>query len=105
MEAEQELAARSLKGQLGWLLGNAAALNDYRRAYISDIAAGELDYPIFFAVSERAGKNNSGEPLVAFDSDGKLKLDSHDHLVIDHDLDEIADEFLSFARARGFDFV
>jgi type I restriction enzyme M protein len=62
------------------------------------------DYPIFFATSERSGKDNSGEYLCKIGEDGKAMLDDHGHLVIDHDLDEIADAFVGFAKQQKFSF-
>jgi len=31
-------------------------------------------------------------------------LDEHGHLIVDHDLDEIAEAFVAFAKEQGFDF-
>lgn len=31
-------------------------------------------------------------------------LDEHGHLIVDHDLDFIAERFVEFARKQGFDF-
>jgi type I restriction enzyme M protein len=62
------------------------------------------DYPIFFATSEKSGKDNSGEYLCKIGEDGKAMLDNHGHLVIDHDLDEIADAFVDFAKQQQFSF-
>jgi type I restriction enzyme M protein len=56
------------------------------------------DYPIFFATSERSSKDNSGEYLCRIGEDGKAMLGDHGHLVIDDDLNEIADAFVDFAR-------
>lgn len=99
-----ELCARSLKGRLQWLLGDGKMLNHYREAWLSDKAAGELDYPIFFAVSEKGGKDNSGEPIYKKDGSGQSMLDEYGHLVIGHDLDGIANAFIAFAKEQGLDF-
>ncbi|MEP7288173.1 MAG: N-6 DNA methylase [Chloroflexota bacterium] len=74
-----------------------------------DPAAGILcpradDYPIFFATSQSSGKDNSGEYLYKRGMDGQPLLDSHGHLVIDHDLDEIATAFVLFAQEQAFPF-
>ncbi len=53
------------------------------------------DYPIFFAVSEKSGKNNSGE-YVYKEVDGEM--------ILQHDLDEIADEFVKWAKEEGLEF-
>ena len=57
------------------------------------------------AVSKRAGKDNSGDYLYKKDSTGKFIHDSKFRKVLDHDLDEIADGFLKFAKEQKFDFA
>jgi len=103
-EAERKLASRSVKGRVKYLLDDEKMLSRYREAWLSDRAAEELDYPIFFAVSENGGKTNSGEPIYKKDENGELMLDEHGHLIVDHDLDEIAEAFIAFAKEQGFDF-
>ncbi|CAG8667847.1 1358_t:CDS:2, partial [Ambispora gerdemannii] len=44
------------------------------------------DYPIFFAVSEKGGKDNSGKYIYVKDELGKPKIDGNGHLIIDNDL-------------------
>lgn len=53
------------------------------------------DYPIFFAVSEKSGKDNSGKYIYK-EVDGKI--------VLQHDLDEIAEEFVEWAKGEGMEF-
>jgi len=53
------------------------------------------DYPIFMAVSEKSGKDSSGD-YVYKEADGKR--------IVDHDLDEIAETFISFAKKERFSF-
>ena len=70
------------------------------------------DYPIFFAVSEKAGKDNSGEYVYAKDKNGNELLDKHGHKIKDHDLhnhdgsldDGIAEAFIEFAKKEKFSF-
>lgn len=74
-----------------------------------DPAAGPLcphaeDYPIFFATSKKSGKDNSGQYVYKTDANGKRLLDEHGHLMVDHDLDEIATAFVLWAREQGFAF-
>jgi len=54
------------------------------------------DYPIFMAVSQRSGKDNSGQYVYKKDSVGKYIYDPHHHRVLDHDLDEIVSRYLKF---------
>ena len=107
-EAQRKQASCSLKGQVGYLLSflrnDNKLLARYRESWLTDNAAEELDYPIFFAVSENGGKDNSGEPIYEKDANGELMLDEHGHLIVAHDLDEIAKAFVAFAKEQGFDF-
>lgn len=103
-EAQRELASRTLKRQVVYLRQDEKLLARYREVWLADKAAEELDYPIFFAVSEKGGKDNSGEPIYKKDDNGELMLDEHGHLIVDHDLDEIAEAFVVYAKEQGFDF-
>ena len=70
------------------------------------------DYPIFFAVSEKSGKDISGDYVYVKDPSGKHKLDSNGHLIVDHDLhshggelsDGIAEAFAEWARDEKLSF-
>lgn len=70
------------------------------------------DYPIFFAVSEKGGKDNSGNYVFVRDENGQYKLDKNGHLIVDHDLhnhggelpDGIAEAFIEFAKREGLSF-
>lgn len=70
------------------------------------------DYPIFFAVSEKSGKDNSGQYIYAKDNNGRLKLDKHGHYIVDHDLHNhdgdlpngIAETFIDFAKSEKLSF-
>ncbi|NWJ46048.1 MAG: N-6 DNA methylase [Chloroflexi bacterium] len=59
-----------------------------------DIEVGPLclplsDYPIFFAVSQHPGKDNSGEYIYLKDKTGQPLLDLYNHKIIDQDLFDI----------------
>lgn len=70
------------------------------------------DYPIFFAVSEKSGKDNSGDYVFVKNGGGRPKLDKRGHMVIDHDLhnhdnelpDGIAEKFIDWAKKEGLSF-
>ena len=72
----------------------------------------DKDYPIFFAVSENGGKDNSGNYVFLENSDGQYKLDKNGHLIIEHDLhnhdgelpDGIAEAFIEWARDQELSF-
>lgn len=70
------------------------------------------DYPIFFAVSEKSGKDNSGDYVYVKNGDGKPKLDKYGHLIVGHDLHNhdgelpngIAEEFIDWAKKEKLSF-
>ena len=72
----------------------------------------QKDYPIFFAVSEKGGKNNSGGYIYLKNGAGKEKLDKDGHLIVDHDLhshdgelpDGIAEKFVAWAQQKELSF-
>lgn len=64
----------------------------------------QRDYPIFMAVSQRGGKDNSGDYVYKKDAAGKFVVNNKGRKILDHDLDEIAEEFLKFARKQKFGF-
>jgi len=61
------------------------------------------DYPIFMAVSEKGGKDNSGD-YIFIKNGKKIKIDDYGHPEIEHDLDNIANEFIKFAKKERFNF-
>ena len=70
------------------------------------------DYPIFFATMQKPSKDNSGEKIYVKNENGEIKLDSHSHFIVDHDLynhdgmtqDGIAEAFIEFAKKEGLSF-
>ena len=70
------------------------------------------DYPIFFAVSEKSGKDNSGDYVFVKDEGKRLKLDTHGHPIIEHDLhnhdgelpDGVAEAFIKWAKSEKLSF-
>lgn len=71
------------------------------------------DYPIFFATQQKSGKDNSGDKIYVKDVNGDYRLDTHGHLMVDHDLfnhegltqDGIAEAFIEFAKKEGLSFA
>lgn len=63
------------------------------------------NYPIFFAVSEESGKDNSGEYIIKKDENGKPEIDEHGHLIVKHDLFDIAEDFIKFLRKENVNFL
>ena len=70
------------------------------------------DYPIFFAVSQKGGKDNSGDYVYLKNDNGQDKLDKNGHLIVDHDLhnhngelpDGIAEAFIEWAKGEKLSF-
>ena len=70
------------------------------------------DYPIFFAISQKGGKSNSGEYVCLKNRNGQDKLDKNGHLIVDHDLhnhdgelpDGIAEAFVEWAKSEKLSF-
>ena len=70
------------------------------------------DYPIFLAVSEKPGKDNTGEYIYVKNGDGKPKLDKYGHLIVNHDLhnhngeleDGVAEAFIEYAKKEKLSF-
>lgn len=63
------------------------------------------DYPIFMAVSKKSGKDNSGDYVYKKDADRNFVYDAKGRRVLDHDLDQIAEEFIKFAKEQKFSFI
>ena len=70
------------------------------------------DYPIFFAVSEKSGKDNSGDYVFVKNGNGQPKLDKNGHMIIAHDLhnhdgelpDGVAEKFIEWAKSENLTF-
>ena len=106
------------------LLADSDLLGTLKERWIDAEVAKKLDYPIFMAVSERGGKNNSGDYEYLTDEDGNLIEYDDGQPVINQDLvnfdlgpDDlsdasslpesqvfIAEAFVKFAQKHGFDF-
>ena len=67
----------------------------------------------FFAVSEKSGKDGSGDYVYLKNENGENKLDRHGHLIVDHDLhnhdgelsDGVAEIFVDWAKKEGLSFL
>ena len=82
-----------------------------------DPAKGDLcpkveNYPVFMAVSEKGGKDNSGDYVYVKNGNGEYRLDKNGHMIVDHDLHShdgelepgIAETFISWAKEQGLSF-
>jgi type I restriction enzyme M protein len=122
--AEHDLKLLTNRGKLELVLEDSDMIGTLKERWIAAEVAKRLDYPIFMAVSERGGKNNSGDYEYVLDEDGHLVEDASGQPKIDQDLvnydltaDELADAaaiaddqlcvaeaFVRFAQQQGFDF-
>lgn len=100
----KELSQRTLGGQISLVLNEERITEAFKKYWLDGKVMKEMDYPIFFAVNEKPVKDESGEYRYKKNPDGSLVLDEHGHPIIDHDLDEIAEAFIKFAKEQGFDF-
>lgn len=123
-QAERELKLLTLRGKLELVLADADLIGTLKERWIAAEVAKRLDYPIFMAVSERGGKDNSGDYVYMIDDNGNLVEDHDGQPKIDQDLvnydltaddladaagipDEqfcIAEAFVRFAQQQKLDF-
>ena len=90
-QAETVLNLLSSRGKLELMLADDDLIGTLKERWIAAEVATQLDYPIFMAVSERGGKDNSGDYKHLLDEAGSLVEfpDGHPQegqLVIDQDL-------------------
>ena len=122
--AEEELKKLTNRGKLELLLADDELLGTLKERWIDSQVAKKLDYPIFMAVSEKGGKNNSGDYEYLTDNDGNFieyddgqpiiaqdlvnfdleKSDLRDASLLTNDKVCIAEAFVQFAQKHDFDF-
>jgi len=128
-QAETALKLLSNRGKLQLVLADDDLIGTLKERWIAAEVAKQLDYPIFMAVSDRGGKDNSGDYTHLLDAQGSLVEfpDGHPQegqLVIDQDLvnydlgakeladaasiaDEqlcVAEAFVRFAQEQKYSF-
>jgi type I restriction enzyme M protein len=62
------------------------------------------DYEMFLATSLKPGKNTSGEYIYRLGPDNAPLLDEHGHMIVEHDLDDIADAFIAWCHKQKLSF-
>lgn len=112
------------KGKLTLILEDMELITTLKERWIDTETAKQLDYPIFMAVSERGGKNNSGDYEHLLDDDGNFVENEDGQPIVDQDLvnyaltlEELADveslpedklciaeAFVRFAKKHQLDF-
>lgn len=71
-QAERDLKMLTNRGKLELLLADDELIGTLKERWIAAEVAKRLDYPIFMAVSERGGKDNSGDYEYVVDEHGSL---------------------------------
>lgn len=128
-EADHALKLLSNRGKLELILADDELVGTLKERWIAAEVAKRLDYPIFMSVSERSGKDNSGNYEHRLDENGSLLEFPEGHpqegqLVVDQDLVNydlqaenllvaskipdnrlcIAEAFVRFAQKQKLDF-
>jgi len=105
-----EVRERTSGGQIYLVLNEKLITEQFKKYWLDGKVIKVMDYPIFFAVNQKPIKDNKGEYRYKKNPDDSFVLDENGHPIIDHDLDEIAEVFIKFAKkqlAKGdnhFDF-
>lgn len=101
--AEEDLLKLTLKGRLQIIRNLPDVMERLRNRFVDTEVAKRLDYPIFMAVSEHGGKNNSGDYEYMRDENGNYIEDAFGNPEIDQDLvnHEISRDVLK-ARADNY---
>ncbi len=122
--AEYEKNTLTTKGKLKIVLGDDDMLQKLSDRFVAAEVSKRLDYPIFMAVSEFGGKNNSGEYEYLTDEDGNIMEDDNGNPYFKQDLVNyqitkedlatigtveestlgIAEAFVKYAKEEGFKF-
>jgi len=100
----KEISQRTLSGQINLVLNDERIAKAFKKYWLDGKVIKEIDYPIFFAVNQKPVKDESGDYRYKKAPNGEPILDEHGHPIIDHDLEEIADAFIKFAKEQGFYF-
>lgn len=85
-QAEYDKNLFTTKGKLSLILADDDLLQKLSDRFIDAEVAKQLDYPIFMAVSEQGGKNNSGEYEYLMDENGNMVEDENGNPVFKQDL-------------------
>jgi len=100
----KEISQRTLGGQIYLVLNEEEITEQFKKFWLEGKVIKEIDYPIFFAVNQKSLKNYKGEDRYKKGLKGGLLLDKYGRSIIDHDLDEIAEAFIKFAKEQNFNF-
>ncbi|HOR88137.1 MAG: N-6 DNA Methylase [Candidatus Methanofastidiosum methylothiophilum] len=99
-----QISERTLGGQIFLVLNDKKINLGFKEYWIDAQVMKQIDYPIFFAVNQKPLKDNKGEYNYKRNENKEYEYDDKGHIIIEHDLDEIAEAFKEFAQEQGFDF-
>ena len=100
----KEISQRTLGGQIFLVLNDEETAEQFKKFWLDSKVIKETDYPIFFAMNQKPLKNNKGEYRYKRGFNEEPLLDKYGHSIIDHDLGEIAEAFVKFAKEQNFNF-
>lgn len=100
----REVLDRTLGGQIYLTLNDEKIREQFKKFWLDSKVISETDYPIFFGVNQNPLKDSTGEYRYKKGPNGELLIDQHGHPIIDHDLDEIGEAFVDFAKKQHFVF-
>jgi len=101
---QRQISEKTTGGQVNLVLSDERLTEQFKRFWLEGKVLKEIDYPIFFAVNKKPVKDNSGEYRYKKGPNGEPLTDKYGHTEIDHDLDEIAEVFVKFAKEHSFEF-
>lgn len=101
---QRQMSEKTIGGQVSLVLDDERLKEQFKKFWLEGKVLKQIDYPIFFAVNQKPVKDNSGEYKYRKGLHGEPLMDEHEHPIIDHDFDEIAEGFVKFARKQKFSF-
>jgi len=101
---QRQISEKTIGGQVSLVLNDDRLTEQFKKFWLEGKVLQEIDYPIFFAVNQKPVKDNSGEYRYKRGTNGEPLMDKYGHAEIDHDLDEIAEAFVKFAKEHSFEF-
>jgi len=101
---QRQISEKTIGGQISLVLNDERLTEQFKKFWLEGKVLQQIDYPIFFAVNQKPVKDNSGEYRYKRSPSGEPLMDKYGYPVIDHDLGEIAEAFVRFAKEQSFDF-
>jgi len=101
---DKDISQRTLGGQIYLVLNDKGTTEQFKKFWLDAKGIKESDYPIFFAVNQKSLKDNKGKYIYKRGLKRGFLLDKYGRSIIDHDLDEIAEAFVKFAKEQNFNF-